>query len=31
VFPAGAGSGVVLLDGTWSMQEIGRAAPTPEP
>jgi ABC-type polysaccharide/polyol phosphate transport system ATPase subunit len=31
VFPAGAESGVVLLDGVWSMQEIEQAAPTPEP
>jgi len=31
VFPAGAESGVVLLDGAWSMQEIEQAAPTPEP
>jgi hypothetical protein len=31
VFPAGTESGVVLLDGAWSMQEIDPAAPTPEP
>jgi ABC-type polysaccharide/polyol phosphate transport system ATPase subunit len=29
VFPTGAESGAVLLDGRWSMQEIGRAAPIP--
>jgi len=31
VFPAGAATGSVLLDGTWSMQEIEPAAPIPEP
>jgi predicted ABC-type transport system involved in lysophospholipase L1 biosynthesis ATPase subunit len=31
VFPAGGGSGTVLLDGDWSLQEIDAAAPTPEP
>ncbi|MGZ4388531.1 MAG: Wzt carbohydrate-binding domain-containing protein, partial [Gaiellaceae bacterium] len=31
VFPAGGEAGVVLLDGDWSMQEIGPVAPTPEP
>ena len=31
VFPAGTESGVVLLEGAWSMQEIERATPTPEP
>jgi ABC-type polysaccharide/polyol phosphate transport system ATPase subunit len=31
VFPAGAESGLVLLDGAWSMQEIDPVAPTPEP
>jgi lipopolysaccharide transport system ATP-binding protein len=29
VFPAGVETGAVLLDGTWSLQEIGRAAETP--
>jgi hypothetical protein len=29
VFPAGEETGAVLLDGTWSMQEIGRAAQIP--
>jgi ABC-type polysaccharide/polyol phosphate transport system ATPase subunit len=29
VFPAGEETGAVLLDGTWSLQEIGRGAPTP--
>jgi ABC-type polysaccharide/polyol phosphate transport system ATPase subunit len=31
VFPAGSESGIVLLDGTWSMQEIDPVAPTSEP
>jgi ABC-type polysaccharide/polyol phosphate transport system ATPase subunit len=31
VFPSGAESGIVLLDGAWSMQEIDPVAPTPEP
>jgi ABC-type polysaccharide/polyol phosphate transport system ATPase subunit len=31
VFPAGSESGVVLLDGGWSMQEIDPVAPTSEP
>jgi hypothetical protein len=31
VFPAGPESGVVLLDGAWSMQEIDPVAPTSEP
>jgi ABC-type polysaccharide/polyol phosphate transport system ATPase subunit len=30
VFPAGGESGVVLLDGAWSLQEIDAAAPTSE-
>jgi ABC-type polysaccharide/polyol phosphate transport system ATPase subunit len=29
VFPAGAETGAVLLDGTWSLQEIGATAETP--
>ncbi len=29
VFPAGEETGAVLLDGSWSLQEIDRAAPTP--
>jgi hypothetical protein len=29
VFPAGVETGVVLLDGTWSLQEIRGAAETP--
>jgi ABC-type polysaccharide/polyol phosphate transport system ATPase subunit len=31
VFAAGGETGVVLLDGEWSLQEIAAAAPTPEP
>jgi ABC-type polysaccharide/polyol phosphate transport system ATPase subunit len=31
VFAAGGETGVVLLDGEWSVQEIAAAAPTPEP
>jgi ABC-type polysaccharide/polyol phosphate transport system ATPase subunit len=31
VFPADGESGVVRLDGTWSMEESAAAAPTPEP
>jgi ABC-type polysaccharide/polyol phosphate transport system ATPase subunit len=31
VFPTGEATGAVLLDGRWSMQEIGAAAPTPRP
>jgi ABC-type polysaccharide/polyol phosphate transport system ATPase subunit len=31
VFPAGAETGAVLLDGAWSLQEIAPAAPTPTP
>jgi hypothetical protein len=31
VFPAGTESGVVLLDGAWTMQEIDQVAPTPDP
>jgi len=31
VFPAGDGSGTVLLDGEWSLQEIDGAAPTSKP
>jgi ABC-type polysaccharide/polyol phosphate transport system ATPase subunit len=30
VFPGGEETGVVLLDGEWSLQEIGAAAPTPD-
>jgi ABC-type polysaccharide/polyol phosphate transport system ATPase subunit len=29
VFPSGEETGAVLLDGTWSLQEIDRGAPTP--
>ena len=29
VFPSGEETGAVLLDGEWSMQEIGAGAPTP--
>ncbi len=31
VFPSGAATGAVLLDGTWSLQEIDAAAPIPGP
>jgi ABC-type polysaccharide/polyol phosphate transport system ATPase subunit len=31
VFPSGAETGAVLLDGTWSLQEIAPAAPSPLP
>ena len=31
VFPVGAETGTVLLDGRWSMQEIGPAEPIPRP
>jgi ABC-type polysaccharide/polyol phosphate transport system ATPase subunit len=31
VFPSGAATGAVLLDGTWSLQEIEAAAPIPGP
>ena len=31
VFPVGDDAGAVLLDGTWSLQEIGPAAPIPRP
>jgi lipopolysaccharide transport system ATP-binding protein len=31
VFPSGVESGIVLLDGAWSLQEIRAAAPTSEP
>jgi ABC-type polysaccharide/polyol phosphate transport system ATPase subunit len=31
VFPSGAETGAVLLDGTWSLQEIDAAAPIPGP
>jgi hypothetical protein len=29
VFPSGEQTGAVLLDGVWSMQEIGASAPIP--
>jgi hypothetical protein len=29
VFPAGEETGAVLLDGTWTLQEIAGGAPTP--
>ncbi|HEY1478380.1 MAG TPA: hypothetical protein VGF46_00025, partial [Gaiellales bacterium] len=29
VFPAGEETGAVLLDGSWSLQEIAEGAPTP--
>jgi ABC-type polysaccharide/polyol phosphate transport system ATPase subunit len=31
VFPAGAATGAVLLDGSWTVQEIAPGAPTPRP
>jgi ABC-type polysaccharide/polyol phosphate transport system ATPase subunit len=31
VFPAGDATGAVLLDGSWSLQEIDSTAPTPSP
>jgi ABC-type polysaccharide/polyol phosphate transport system ATPase subunit len=31
VFPAGDETGTVLLDGAWTLQEIGAATPTPGP
>jgi hypothetical protein len=31
VFPSGSATGAVLLDGTWSLQEIDAAAPIPGP
>ena len=31
VFPSGAATGAVLLDGAWSLQEIGAVAPIPGP
>jgi len=29
VFPAGAETGAVLLDGTWTLQEVASATETP--
>ena len=31
VFPVGDDTGAVLLDGSWSLQEIGPAEPIPRP